>query len=344
MDIYSFIRSQDVAAHCRTIGKTWNTLEMAVIIDRSNRTIADKHAAWQELIDHYPDMPAMPNYHKIQFESVHKVMAERMDYERQAIKWFKTPENGVFYTYKLESWDSEAYPFATFEKAVADLKGLYSQSEAPKVYIQRVTVDECKHSGIYADIDYEGNLHSINAWASDEVRAKWFPNVTQNKCKAGIYEFEFADLFFIDIPFPFEQGDILTCTRYEKPEIFVLVCDCKDPKWLEWYARSLRGELSDGSDMQCWCHFVNDAGIIYTEHTGGYDTFEYFKGKLEGKYRILHYISLFMADEIRLDQLLHMQCRNVAEQLLGSNFNIDEHGCYIPEHLLCENYNRTDLQ
>ena len=48
MGIYSFIRSPDVAAHCRAIGKTWNTYEMAVIIGRSNRTREDRHEAWRE--------------------------------------------------------------------------------------------------------------------------------------------------------------------------------------------------------------------------------------------------------------------------------------------------------
>lgn len=44
MDIYSFLRSPDVAAHCRNINKTWNTFEVAVIISRSICTIHEKHA------------------------------------------------------------------------------------------------------------------------------------------------------------------------------------------------------------------------------------------------------------------------------------------------------------
>src|SRR5215469_11612564 len=99
MDIYNFIRSNAVAEHCRNIGKTWNTCEMAVIIDRSNRTIAEKHAAWKELIEHYPDMPAMPNYHDVHFDSVHKMIAERIDFDQRVIEWFKTPKNGAIYTY-----------------------------------------------------------------------------------------------------------------------------------------------------------------------------------------------------------------------------------------------------
>ena len=57
MDIYNFIRSRDVAEYCRKIGKKWDTCEMAAIIDRSYRPLVEKHAAWQELIDEYPDMP-----------------------------------------------------------------------------------------------------------------------------------------------------------------------------------------------------------------------------------------------------------------------------------------------
>ena len=38
MDIYRFLEASDVVkAHCREIGKTWNTYEMALIIGHSNQ-------------------------------------------------------------------------------------------------------------------------------------------------------------------------------------------------------------------------------------------------------------------------------------------------------------------
>ena len=57
MDIYSFIKSKDVAAYCREINKTWNTFEMVIIIERCySKKIIERHKAWRELIDQYPDM------------------------------------------------------------------------------------------------------------------------------------------------------------------------------------------------------------------------------------------------------------------------------------------------
>ena len=63
MDIYGFINSRDVAAHCREINKVWTPFEMAVIIGRSDKTMSEKHAAWRELITDYPDMPTVENMH-----------------------------------------------------------------------------------------------------------------------------------------------------------------------------------------------------------------------------------------------------------------------------------------
>ena len=82
MNIYSFIRSKDVAAYCREIGKTWNTYEMAVIIGRSHRTIAEKHEAWRELIKSYPDMPTPKNRYK----SIHKELDRFMDIQDRELK------------------------------------------------------------------------------------------------------------------------------------------------------------------------------------------------------------------------------------------------------------------
>ena len=362
MDIYSFIRSKDVATHCRNIGKTWNTCEMATMIDRSNHTIADKHTAWQKLIEQYPDMSAiMPNYHKVCFDSVHKKIAERIDYDQQAIKWFKTPENGALYTYGSHTWG--AGNFTTFEKALTDLteswfnkrkelnpyfeKAIdtdlifgWSQNGVPYIYFEKKFPD-LEVGGGAALCDCDGNLYKLWVWVEDEVYAKWFPHVTKNqKTMVGLYEFEFADLFFIDIPIPFKRGDLLTCAGHKKTEVFVLDgCNIFDnPKQ---YARCLRGEIGDGSDLDGWGFFVNDAGVLYGDHTKDYDSFEYYNGELVGKDRLLHYVSLFISDKIRLPEFLTMQNRLIAEHLLNSNFRFDEHSGCIPEHLLCENRHKV---
>jgi hypothetical protein len=86
--------------------------------------------------------------------------------------------------------------------------------------------------------------------------------------------------------------------------------------------------------------FVDDNGILYNDHTTSYDSYEYYRGKLEEKEQLLHYVSLFMQGEssgIRLPELLTMQCRLMLEHMLGKGLTIDSHGCYIPEKLKAEN-------
>ncbi len=73
MDIYKFFNSRDVAEHCRSIGHRFNAVESAVMVSRSNsHTMAEKLAAYREIIAEYPDMEIpkgnnhgyIPSFHK----------------------------------------------------------------------------------------------------------------------------------------------------------------------------------------------------------------------------------------------------------------------------------------
>ena len=106
MDIYSFIRSRDVAEYCRSIGKTWNPFEMAVIIGRSDRhSLPDKHAAWHELIADYPDMeiPTIFAHDDVCYGRLHQSLADLIDYEERALELFKKPEDDTCYKYSISS-------------------------------------------------------------------------------------------------------------------------------------------------------------------------------------------------------------------------------------------------
>ena len=243
MDIYGFIRSRDVAAHCSEINKIWNTYEMAAIINLSDRPMNEKHAAWQELIDHYPDISVTLHCHVLndgeKLESIHQFLAEIMEGER------RTPDRTG--------------------KSIIDF-----------------------------------------GWG------------------------------FVDIPVPFKRGDILVSSYYDENEqahnCFVL--DSLDRDNEGRFAKYL---YSVNYRNEGWGLFVNDLGALYGDHVADYDSFEYYRGKLEGKYRLLHYVSLYLKNEIGLPAMLNMQCRIIAEHLLNTNFNIDRHGCFIPEYLLAEN-------
>ena len=92
MDIYSFLNSKDIAEHCRRLQKAWTPLQMALIISRSDRSVPDKHRAWQELISDYPDMtvPPLPECEITNgFESLHKMLLAQIDYEERVLRSFR---------------------------------------------------------------------------------------------------------------------------------------------------------------------------------------------------------------------------------------------------------------
>jgi hypothetical protein len=150
---------------------------------------------------------------------------------------------------------------------------------------------------------------------------------------------DLAHLFYVDIPTPFKRGDILYFRNQygEEEGIDAFVLDSlssDDPKLHERY---LRGEIGDGSDLMGNGYFVNDSGFIYWDHAGVCDYFEYYTDRLEGKERILHYVSLFIKDKIGIPELLTMQSRIFMEHHLDNDLLIVSHGCYISENLRAEN-------
>ena len=61
----------------------------------------------------------------------------------------------------------------------------------------------------------------------------------------------------------------------------------------------------DSSDMIGYGYFlIDDSSEVVFDHKWNYDSFEYFNGKLNGKYRILKAISSLMKNKISLELFL----------------------------------------
>jgi hypothetical protein len=135
---------------------------------------------------------------------------------------------------------------------------------------------------------------------------------------------------------PFKLGDILTI-RLNPPDkddrVFIL--EPLHPNWKQPFCRSI--EKSDYTDMMDWGYFVSDEGVLYGGHTPWPDYFEYYHGKLKEKDKLLHYVSLYLKGEIRLPELMVMQCRNILEYQMEYNLDYQNHGCFITDKQLAEN-------
>lgn len=120
MDIYSFLSSQTDAAHCRKIAHVFTPLEMAVIVNRSNKTTAEKHSAYYNIMDEYPDTQ-VPEY------SGFRARDSLYDYLNELIEWENESANfkakGLYYPQIY--WNSTEKgtggfcygPFTTFNEA-----------------------------------------------------------------------------------------------------------------------------------------------------------------------------------------------------------------------------------
>jgi len=323
MDIYNYINSPDVAEYCRKIGKTWNTCEMAVIIDRCYCLLEEKHKAFRELISSYPDMPSIPNLHGISFSSIHDTLVKKMTYENWLIEVFNTSETNVVYTYKTGNIKGDKYIndgiFSSIDYVTSYVSDSYENNEANYVRVNRSYINR-EDSIIEAEYNFTGNLYWIRMWNGGSEFNE-------------MQVLDLAELFYIDIPVPFKKGDVLIMAEkfpyYNEP--FVLEgCIHEDDEKTKLMA-------IDGSDMIAWGFFVNENGILHGDHTTSYDSLVYYNGKFEGNYRLLHYLNLYFNEKLGLPEFVAMQNRIMIEKILNHNLHINWHGISVPDELLAEN-------
>ena len=347
VNVYDFIRSRDVAEHCRKTGRVWNTFEMAAIIARSLHPMDEKHEAWRALIARHSDMPAPPNVHRTRFDSLHKKLAAIIDYEERAVALFKKPEPGAVYRYRVNWRGDYRYSdcvFSTHGKAFADAKKRWEGDEIDGgIWVEKLFADDAAEEyRTGAMLDHDGNFYELTfCGMKEEAHSRLFPGIPFDDCGGYVL----SDDFYMDIPTPFKRSDILTFSagrtrlRGKSPAFVLDHLERDDPKLLD---RALRGEMFDGSDLTGWGFYVDDSGTLYGDHFHDHDDLEYYRGKLEGKDRLLHYVGLYLKEEITLPALLTMQCRLMLERQLDKDFRLCWHGRPIPEHLLAENSGYTD--
>lgn len=99
MDIYEFINSKDVREHCRKIGHEFNSIETAFLIYQSqNHTIQQKHDAWGEIIETFPDMPIAERLNCPHYDSLHDMLKQYMTLESRILSDFSIDESNCFHS------------------------------------------------------------------------------------------------------------------------------------------------------------------------------------------------------------------------------------------------------
>ena len=210
MDVYQFIKSPDVIKHCKKIEKNFNSLEKAVLISRSIKPIALKHQAYMNIIEHDEDM-AIPNTAYIVQTNLKELLRDILNYEQELLANFLLEDNKSYYRYEI-TYDARAFHFwedydfssHCLQDVFSAIKNMFLDYDDISYYrITKYTLNSYKHISV------------IYSPSSDII------DITENRFSAKDVCKRLASLkdCYIDIPTPFEKGDILISQNHT---IFVL--------------------------------------------------------------------------------------------------------------------------
>jgi len=310
VDIYDFFNSPDVADYCRSLGHSFNSVESAVMINKSNyRTLTEKHAAYRTIIAEYPDMEILDNLHNEPIESFHKSLEEAIIHDEFLLAEFLKPETGTVYQVKItysgrssSYWGNYEELFTSYEDAVTEIKKaheLESEEEVPSTISSHIKKNYIgSRDYLYAEVSPTGEVIRLYAdcMPSRELYNKQID--TSN----------FLDSFYINVPVPFKPGDLVED----------LSGDFRGFMGSVYVLRNISNEQpgSDTSDTVAWVYYEAD-GSIECECMHFYPDLQYCRKELDGEARILEYVSLYKQDKLCLCHLLRVQRFLVGDKITG---------------------------
>lgn len=208
MDIYEYFNSQDVAKHCKELGRNFTGREMAYLIWQSNHhTLHQKILAWKEIIRTMPD-----EYHEdFEYKNCHSLHGFlRMYIERltQFLKDFKK-NKGANFVYSYERlhkdsvcfFDDESPLFTSYELcAAAAVAEALEDNDISAFRIKKRKL--CGRASKSVDIPM---LYlTPQGEPMDALVAPY-----RGEEDMLVAPFDFYGMY-VDIPTPFKRGDIVT--------------------------------------------------------------------------------------------------------------------------------------
>lgn len=297
LDIYSFINSKDVAAHCRSTGHRFSALESCVLICMSYRSMTDKHGAYKAVMSAYPDEPIVKKASYASFPSLHECIRQVLAREERTREWFmKSDERAIFNArvgcpeqryrtgapslpygipYREAEYHQESGYCSTFSEAfcrLRDMDGAFEQN-AYVVMEKRMLNSDVSAS---FTVSRDGGLIDL-CWASDEI------------CEEDVGDtadrFDSFRDYYIEVPVPFEKGDLveeLLPDGTAVPYVFVNTDSCKG---------------SDTSDVTAYIYYC-DEQKLGDEVMHFYPNLQYLTGKLPEALRPLYFVSAGLKGEL----------------------------------------------
>ena len=308
MNALPFVNSKDIRAHLEKIGYEFSPIETAWLIYQSrSHTLSEKHAAWRELAEEYPDAA---------FDAKYTVCADTppdhlsdylrlyTDTEEKLLREFS--ENDGSFVYCVDPLDNDSLmggymdelftrAFSDYETCVEALKEWYQKASAQ---YEKAT-ERAKYKIYCRSINNAPmRLSSVTVWDNGEVLSLTDPeggNETEDFSPYHLFDF-----MWFSFPVPFHKGDILWEPARGESGF------CRGPLVMydiapAYYARTQKSGCDD-TDMNVWGYFQSDDGTVYREATSNYMDFEYYPSeKLTSKRRALVALSNLVKEKIDVE-------------------------------------------
>ena len=331
MDISAFINSRDIKKYHRDIGYEYNALEAAWLVYQcNNKTLKQKHEAWQWIIDNMPDMEVKDCgkwSSNFKDDSIHKLLKEYMEMENAFIKKFQDNSGGYLYKYRRYSPSVKIWGavsefkgfFSSWDKCISHILETEDAEDATLYEISRRLPDEPDDRIIHGSIDINIAGQILNVSVDDyekEENVRWY------------HLSWFFDELWFKFPVPFKRGDIVSLKSCYQPvdhEPIVIDGIIVPYGWDEEEYIKKRKDYGDFFDMNIWGYAADNEWAsefcgAYRQVWHSYMNAEYYHDELKGYNRVLKPISSWLKGEFNdeLDLLLAGYHHIMTEEYLKS--------------------------
>lgn len=299
MDILRFINSKDIRAHLERIGYKFDPLKAAWLIYQCrNATIAEKHAAWNELIEKMPDRKIEARRNTVPQESLHAFLKLYMALEDKYIADFCDEKHAdafdddkpFVYKYRFTCGDGTRYDSDTVFSRFGVLQDFEAEPWEDVVSV------ECTKMQIDKPDKYPNAAYLTPSF--DILRID--PGHIDDDDERDIYWGVFDGMWF-DFPTPFKKGDIVWNPNKPKESCeggpFVVTAVCLEGIKSSKAKENCR-KNGDFSDMCADGFFLNKDGSIYGETVWNYMDLEFYDKELSGTEKTLIALRNFIKGSI----------------------------------------------
>lgn len=313
MDIYSFINSADIGEYFRELNHKFNPLEAAYLVWRSGRrTLKERHAAWQKLINTTPDI-AIPD---TQYHSLHEFLNSYMKMENDFLKEFYAADDDSIYSCAVFNEDGKEEFF--FQDS------LFKTIDDCFEFIQELEKDVIE---FYICKSPLSRLRGVISRHESFMELGYSPNfeplrITSSLCKTDLFH-TFCAMCPV-VPTPFKKGDIVKLynAEYHKNRYNATAFVLDAIGYLETTDNEKGLTKSANYNAILYSHnrLEHINSILYTQIPNSrgasneieawgfienYLDLEYYHGELKGKERILTGIGNYLKGNINLSFLLN---------------------------------------